>query len=264
MHNAYYPEYDDEMYSPPKRNPTPRRRPSLSGKITSALKKNPKRLFGFALFFGIASVVAVNALVMQTSRHPAPMFSAAPAAIAPAAQPQVAAAASQPLPSPASETGTNAPASAPVPTIASNSSAHSENRQGDAIGDIIRTGSTTPVSVPTQRAAPQPPQRRDAIADLIRNNGVPMPPRPTDRNSAGLGSAQVTAPADDAQKRMIMTGQQALNRLGYGPLTTDGIMGSGTQAAIKRFEFDRRLPVTGTFNIQTVSELSTTSHLAIR
>jgi peptidoglycan hydrolase-like protein with peptidoglycan-binding domain len=39
--------------------------------------------------------------------------------------------------------------------------------------------------------------------------------------------------------------QQALSELGYGPLKADGVMGANTTAAIRRFEFDRGLPMTG-------------------
>ena len=39
--------------------------------------------------------------------------------------------------------------------------------------------------------------------------------------------------------------QKALSDLGYGPLKADGVMGANTTAAIKRFELDRGLPLTG-------------------
>lgn len=39
--------------------------------------------------------------------------------------------------------------------------------------------------------------------------------------------------------------QQALSDYGYGPLTADGVMGSNTSDAIKRFELDNALPLTG-------------------
>ncbi len=39
--------------------------------------------------------------------------------------------------------------------------------------------------------------------------------------------------------------QQTLSELGYGPLKADGLLGANTTAAIKRFELDRGLPLTG-------------------
>ncbi|TYC56474.1 peptidoglycan-binding protein [Rhodobacterales bacterium] len=47
--------------------------------------------------------------------------------------------------------------------------------------------------------------------------------------------------ADPALKKL----QQALSDYGYGPLTADGVMGSNTSDAIKRFELDNALPLTG-------------------
>lgn len=39
--------------------------------------------------------------------------------------------------------------------------------------------------------------------------------------------------------------QGILSELGYGPLVADGVMGENTSAAIRRFELDRGLPLTG-------------------
>ncbi|MEN3930422.1 peptidoglycan-binding protein [Microvirga sp. W0021] len=258
VRNAYYqPEYDD-MYAPPKRNPTPRRKAAAGKRLLGMLAKNPQKVFTGALFLGITAVVSVNALVMQTSRHPAPMFSPIPvAAPVPTPRPVAQAVPAQEASVASTVEGNNnqtanvSPVSVPVPV------ARTETQSRDEIGDIIRTGSTAPqpaasVPAPAPRAAvaPQPPARRDAIADLIRSNGN--------------ASAAASPGEMDAQKRKVMAGQQALNKLGYGPLTTDGVMGSGTKKAIERFEFDKRLPVTGTLNSQTVSELASLSKLPIR
>jgi peptidoglycan hydrolase-like protein with peptidoglycan-binding domain len=39
--------------------------------------------------------------------------------------------------------------------------------------------------------------------------------------------------------------QDALNQAGYGPLPTDGIANEETASAIRRFELDNGLPITG-------------------
>ncbi len=277
VRSAYYSDYDDEMYVPPKRSSTPRRKKTLANKFVSRLKKNPKRFVGWTLLFGIASIITINALVLQTSRHPAPMFSASPAVANSASQSRAPSSAATNPPVPPVSTPSETPATVastntnavPVPTN------RTEAAPRDSIGDIIRTGSTNvaapavqastaPVTPQRSVAPPQPPQRRDAIGDLIRQNSQsPVARSSTER--AGNGASQSADTTDnDAQKRRIMAGQQALNKLGYGPLTADGVMGAGTQKAIQRFEFDRRLPVTGKFSGQTLSELSTMSKLAIR
>ena len=45
--------------------------------------------------------------------------------------------------------------------------------------------------------------------------------------------------------------QLALNRAGYGPLDTDGIFGSGTEAALRRFQTGRGIPADGVAGNQT-------------
>ena len=91
--------------------------------------------------------------------------------------------------------------------------------------------------------APAPaPASRDAIGDMLRGGGQ--------------------APAADAN-RTVIAGQRALNKLNYGPLKADGLMGAGTRAAVERFERDRKLPVTGEIAGRTARELAAASGLAL-
>jgi peptidoglycan hydrolase-like protein with peptidoglycan-binding domain len=53
--------------------------------------------------------------------------------------------------------------------------------------------------------------------------------------------------------------QQALSELGYGPLKADGVMGANTNAAIRRFEFDRGLPMTGEPGTKVIERLEMVS-----
>jgi peptidoglycan hydrolase-like protein with peptidoglycan-binding domain len=57
--------------------------------------------------------------------------------------------------------------------------------------------------------------------------------------------------------------QRALTRAGYGPLKDDGQFGSGTRAALDRFERDRRLPPRGDNPTRVLRELSQASGVAI-
>lgn len=93
--------------------------------------------------------------------------------------------------------------------------------------------------VPAQVPAPA---SRDAIGDILRGGGQ--------------------APAADAN-RTVVAGQRALNKLNYGPLKADGLMGAGTRAAIERFERDRKLPVTGEIAGRTARELAAASGMAL-
>jgi hypothetical protein len=78
----------------------------------------------------------------------------------------------------------------------------------------------------------------DPIGDVIRSGGVraeaKLPPEPS---------------------RQVLAAQRALNRLGFGPVKPDGVMGAGTRAAIEKFEKSRGLPVTGELGGKTAREL---------
>lgn len=112
-----------------------------------------------------------------------------------------------------------------------------------------QTGSITapPVTVPTppRRAADAAPPRaaaRDAIGDMIR-------------------ATDPAAPAGRAD-RSVAFAQRALTKLGYGQIKADGVMGTGTKAAIERFERDQKLAVTGEASGRTLRDLAQRSGLA--
>lgn len=258
MRNAHYSPYEDDFAATKPMRRRSKRHVPIWKKALSALISNPKRLVVGALFAGVALSVGGNALMMQSSPHPAPMFS--PRLAAKEQAPHI------PPARPAAEVPRVAVAQVPVPVpvpaqvAAPTGSTSATSTERDVIGDIIRTGSTAPAAAPARpvaTAAKAP--SNDVIGDLIRMNGVP-PTRPGEQRAAASAADANAAHAAS----VIAAGQQALNKLGYGPLDADGVLGGGTKKAIERFEFDRRLPVTGTFNARTVSELSSRSRLAIR
>ena len=56
--------------------------------------------------------------------------------------------------------------------------------------------------------------------------------------------------------RRVAAMQRALTQYGYGQLKPTGTIGSDTQAAISKFERDRKLPVTGQMSDRVVKELA--------
>lgn len=78
---------------------------------------------------------------------------------------------------------------------------------------------------------------------------VGLPPQP-------VGDARAS-PVDADPKLMKI--QKALSELGYGPLKADGLMGANTTAAIRRFEFDRGLPMTGEPGAKVIERLEMVS-----
>ena len=62
--------------------------------------------------------------------------------------------------------------------------------------------------------------------------------------------------AQAAGARRVAAVQRALTEYGYGQLKPTGTVGADTQAAISKFERDRKLPVTGQMSDRLVRELT--------
>ena len=64
---------------------------------------------------------------------------------------------------------------------------------------------------------------------------------------ASAPAAAVSPPVEreDIGARRTLSVQKALNQIGYGPVPEDGVTGEATIAAIRRFELDNGLPITG-------------------
>ena len=107
-----------------------------------------------------------------------------------------------------------------------------------------------PVDVITRSAEPSPadpkpaePKAADPLANLVKSTGAPA--------VAPSNTAQVAGP------RRVAAVQRALTEYGYGQLKPTGTVGSDTQAAIQKFERERKIPVTGQVSDRLVRELAT-------
>ena len=114
---------------------------------------------------------------------------------------------------------------------------------------------------PTEAAEAKPVEFRsaetnDPLTNLVKATGasastpsnIPRPPAPVPvpmRNEA-------LAPSGS---RRVAAVQRALTEYGYGQLRATGTIGADTQAAIQRFEKDRKIPVTGQMSDRVVHEL---------
>jgi hypothetical protein len=83
-----------------------------------------------------------------------------------------------------------------------------------------------------------------ATASTIARPPAPIPNAPRNDVIAGVGSHRVAAV------------QRVLTEYGYGQLKATGTIGADTQAAISRFEKDRKVPVTGQMSDRLVRELA--------
>jgi hypothetical protein len=113
------------------------------------------------------------------------------------------------------------------------------------------------IPVETRVAEPKPvePRAADSLTNLVKatnaapaaSSSVLRPPAPipaSSHNEAIAGSRRVAAV------------QRALTEYGYGQLKPTGTVGSDTQAAIQKFERERKLPVTGHVSDRLVRELA--------
>jgi len=80
--------------------------------------------------------------------------------------------------------------------------------------------------------------------------------------SAQVGASTQPPPAAAAlsatTRKVVQEAQQRLQILGYEPGTPDGVMGSRSIAALKKFQSDHGLPVTGALDRKTLDSLSVT------
>lgn len=281
VRDAFAAETDDDFDLPavvrrkasprPQSKRTSKRPPRKIGmgeRLAAQALKHPGRVAASVLLAACAGAIAWNALVSQSTRHPAPLFSHH--------EPPVAAS----VPA-----AVHAEPTQPLPPARPGAEAHEMQALAVHEQDEPPAPVETAPTAPAPRAAP-----RGGISDLIRNNGVPAPapqrpqqaaiqapaPPPAQSRAATvrdpiaemirLGGPVPTPPANVGRPDggdAVLSGQRALARLGYG-VKVDGMMGPGTRQAIERFEQDRRLPVTGTFGPRTMRELSAASGIAVQ
>jgi peptidoglycan hydrolase-like protein with peptidoglycan-binding domain len=110
-----------------------------------------------------------------------------------------------------------------------------EMRPGDPLGNLVRATSGPLTQAPS---APRPPA------------AIPTPAQPkTDQNKADQVANLIVSSA------RVAAVQRALTDYGYGQIKATGTVGADTQAAIQRFERERRLPLTGQMSERLVKEL---------
>lgn len=85
----------------------------------------------------------------------------------------------------------------------------------------------------------------------LHNNGK----CPYETSSSSSSSNKVTKPAKKKTNATVKKAQKKLNKLGYNCGKADGIMGTKTRSAIKKFQKAKGLKVTGTLNQKTKKKL---------
>ena len=213
----------------------PRRRRSAKAAVMEAeagrglmmrmLLHSPKDMVAGLLAFAAISAIIANALFLQAGRHPSPMFGTVTTMPAAAVTPN-------PLPRPRPVEA--ARVADPQP----------------AAPRVVELKSADPKVVDP---------KSDPMTNLVKSTAVPQataasvarPPAPVPVAARGETVATQT-PAS----RRVAAVQRTLTEYGYGQLKPTGTVGSDTQAAIQKFERDRKLPVTGQMSDRLVKELT--------
>jgi hypothetical protein len=181
------------------------------------LLRSPKDVVAGAFAFAAVIAIIANALFLQAGRHPSPMFGSV--VVVPAA----ALAPASPLPRPRP---VEADASLFEPKAAEIKPA--EPKAADPLASLVKATSA-PAAAPSNILRPPAPVPASSRSEAIAN------PSPGSRRVAAV--------------------QRALTEYGYGQLKPSGTVGSDTQAAIQKFERERKLPVTGQMSDRLVREL---------
>jgi Putative peptidoglycan binding domain len=187
------------------------------------LLHSPKDTVAAAFAFAAICAIIANALFLQAGRHPSPMFGSV------VAIPAAALAPAGPLPRPRP---VEADTSAPEPKLAEPKFAEprpAEPKPVDPLTNLVKATSVVPAASSTIARPPAP-------IPLSSRNETSANPAPGFRRVAAV--------------------QRALTEYGYGQLKPTGTIGSETQAAIQKFERERKIPVTGQMSDRLVRELT--------
>jgi hypothetical protein len=191
------------------------------------LLHSPKDLVAGVLAFAAVSAIIANALFLQAGHHPSPMFGSVvaipPAGLAPAS----------PLPRPRPVELATRPADTSSP----------ESKLVES-----KPAELKPVEIKPAEPKAAEPKSVDPLANLVKataatpvTSNVPRPPAPIPTAAQGA--------------RRVAAVQRVLTEYGYGQLKPTGTIGSDTQAAIQKFERERKLPATGQMSDRLVRDL---------
>jgi len=228
--------------------------------LFQALGWGPRDAVGF-LVAGFATIaILVNVLFMQTGTHPAPIFKAG---LTPAAKPVAATdtpTATVPRPRPAE----------PVPAKVAAPSA--PRAPGEIITDIQRELARRGFYDGAVDGL-YGPKTDGAIRDFEQVAGLKPSSEPNEallqaitrspaKMAKGAGGAAAAArppaavPDRPAPSKRVVAVQRALAEYGYGQIKPTGLIDAETQAAIEKFERERKLPVTGQPSDRVTRELA--------
>jgi hypothetical protein len=210
------------------------------------LLHSPKDMVAGALAVAAVGAILTNALFLQAGRHPSPMFGSvvtlpAPAVASPLPRPrpvELAVRPAEPAPSEPKPVEIRSAEPRTFESRGSDTKAIDSKVTDPMTSLVVKSTSTAPAS-----SAANPVAKPTSVAVAAPSN-VMRPP------------ASIPVSSQSAGARRVAGVQRALTEYGYGQLKPTGAVGADTQAAISKFERDRKLPVTGQMSDRLVRELT--------
>ncbi len=199
------------------------------GLIMQIVFHSPKDTLAGAVALAAVLAIIVNAAFLQAGRHPSPLFGTVlPPAKSVPPPPVIQRTETVPV---APVQQAMAPSQAATNPMPRPRPAEAEVRPGDPLGNLVRSTNAPGAVAPVANAL-RPPAAIPAAA--VKNDQV----------ASLIGSSQRVAAV-----------QRALTDYGYGQIKATGTVGADTQAAIQKFERERKLPLTGQMSERLVREL---------
>jgi peptidoglycan hydrolase-like protein with peptidoglycan-binding domain len=238
-----------------------------------------KDLVGLGVSAALTAAILVNALFLQTGQHPSPIFSnIIPVAVAPIASPEATGAVPVMLPRPRPPDLAATKAGDPARTLEpgkSEGQAPAPRTRGELISNIQRElalrgfydgpadgfyGAKTDAAIrdfeQAARLKPSAEPGEALLAAITRSSvNAPRAPATMASNSAPTRPDPLGEIIAPPPIRVIAV-QRALSEYGYGQIKATGELDAETQAAIEKFERDRKLPVTGLVSLRVTRELA--------
>jgi hypothetical protein len=249
------------------KNPKPKRGRAVAivdeaaqrGVLLRMLLHSPKDMLAGLIAFAAVSAIIGNAIFLQAGHHPSPMFGSSTVVALPAPAP-----AGGPLPKPRPLDASQAPADIKLDSRMLD--ARPVDGKGDSKGDVKTESRGVAKPAPAARSGDA---GGDPVANLMKANApsaaAPATTASVMRPPAAIPHVTRTDPLGDliSNTRRVAAVQRALTEFGYGQLKPTGTAGSDTQAAIQRFERERKLPVSGQVSDRVVRELAAVTGRAI-
>ncbi len=214
--------------------------------MTAAIQKNPSLAGGATALLVVMGLVSVNAVWFQAGKHPSPMFSTRVAT---------------------KFVGQNTTSSPNLRIVKVNNQAAKKQKIIALTDDLTREvqtllankgfyeggldglfGTRTRMAILTYQKQAGIKESGKVSAKLLSHilmSGQPEGRIPVPKLQIALAEEKSDTSRQTARQSMVSTIQSGLRNYGYEDIVIDGVMGSQTSNAIRRFELDYGLRITG-------------------